>query len=31
MGVARDDEQVCTTYDGINHIAHTLTRVTNNK
>jgi hypothetical protein len=27
MGVARDDEQVCTTYDGINHIAHTLTRV----
>jgi hypothetical protein len=24
MGVARDDEQVCTTYDGINHIAHTL-------
>jgi hypothetical protein len=27
MGVARDDEQVCTTYDGINHIAHTLTGV----
>jgi hypothetical protein len=28
MGVARDDERVCTTYDGINHhIAHTLTEV----
>jgi hypothetical protein len=27
MGEARDEEQVCTTYDGINHIAHTLTRV----
>jgi hypothetical protein len=27
MGVARDDEQMYITYDGINHIAHTLTGV----
>jgi hypothetical protein len=26
-GLARDDEQIYITYDGINHIAHTQTRV----
>jgi hypothetical protein len=27
MGVATDDEQMYITYNGINHIAHTLTGV----
>jgi hypothetical protein len=27
MGLARDDEQMYITYDGINHIAHTQTGV----